>query len=395
MAALDNPVQPIAGDNPDKLVRLTLAAYNAGPGAVKEHRGIPPYPETLQYAEKILDGDQGNFSTDCKVPTGVRAWDGNLGDGQRTTPLPGGVFTSGCGGRTLAGVPTWVNQHVGVDITTPGASNSSVGVVVAPTGLRITGFNAADGCVIAKENGPDPDFGFAFCHLHSCDMTKGRKLKRGTSSALRATAEASAWLPTCTLRSTSPMPPTSSSPTRSTTSTPSSSLKSKGAWPEWCAIRSASPQPYCCARCHSPPATRPARPRLTLRKPPSLPSRRGCERAPSPLRTTHTAHRIDADSTAEIGVLILHSWDTVTESTETAAAIRAQPLMSADWGAHQVDPERNAAGAQGLTADQHQGYSAPTIVPAPGDVNQDVATDKAIRAYIVEWTWTGRDATTI
>jgi len=35
-------------------VRLALAAYNAGGGAVAKYGGVPPYPETIEYIQRVF-----------------------------------------------------------------------------------------------------------------------------------------------------------------------------------------------------------------------------------------------------------------------------------------------------------------------------------------------------
>lgn len=48
-AYLGQQLQAFGGNVP-----MALAAYNAGPGAVQQYGGVPPYPETTAYVQQVL-----------------------------------------------------------------------------------------------------------------------------------------------------------------------------------------------------------------------------------------------------------------------------------------------------------------------------------------------------
>jgi hypothetical protein len=54
-AALNCVNRSLVTEVPGKPLHNILAAYNAGHGAVREYEGVPPFPETEQYIERVLD----------------------------------------------------------------------------------------------------------------------------------------------------------------------------------------------------------------------------------------------------------------------------------------------------------------------------------------------------
>ncbi|MDE7243808.1 MAG: lytic transglycosylase domain-containing protein [Oscillospiraceae bacterium] len=52
-------------------ISKAVAAYNAGPNAVKKYGGVPPYQETQNYVTKVLGYAGGSVSVPASVPAAV------------------------------------------------------------------------------------------------------------------------------------------------------------------------------------------------------------------------------------------------------------------------------------------------------------------------------------
>ena len=102
--------------------------------------------------------------------------------------------------------------------------------------------------------------------------------------------------------------------------------------------------------------------------------------------------RTHPDKVAAAFADIIMRWDVAHDRTETAAAVRAQPLMIPDLAKRTVEPERNASQALWLELAPLGAFSEPTIgpgVPLDGDEGTDTE-DVAYRNLTATWTW--RDA---
>ena len=70
MGHLVEELDDVAEDTGTPIIDLVLAGYNAGPGAVRKHAGIPPYQETQRYVDRITRSAAADYGAACTETSG-------------------------------------------------------------------------------------------------------------------------------------------------------------------------------------------------------------------------------------------------------------------------------------------------------------------------------------
>jgi murein DD-endopeptidase MepM/ murein hydrolase activator NlpD len=127
MGALVKQLQPVAKSSGQDIIRLALAGYNAGPGAVQDGQRDP----ALRRDPRLRGQNHGHAQEKYGESCPASGFEIGALTGKWSNPLPGSSFTSGYGPRpTPAGtLNIGGNFHYGIDFATPGKAGTVVAVM--------------------------------------------------------------------------------------------------------------------------------------------------------------------------------------------------------------------------------------------------------------------------